>query len=534
MRSPAVKLAPPVEKYMAFPAPVGGWIANVNLATPGARRPDGTKVNGAAMLKNWFPTATGIRMRGGSQKYATIGDGTSDVVAMFSYLNGNVRKFFAVNEVGIYDITTVADPDVTPSVAVGSLTNDANGANFSVVQFATSGGTFLRVVNGANTSLVFDGTSWTTPAITGVTSSSLSYVWAFKQRLFFIQKDTLDAWYLAVDSISGAATKIPMGGVFTKGGSLLFGATWSLDTGSGLNENCVFVTDQGEVAVFQGNNPADAAAWSKVGIYHIGKPRGSRAFIRAGGDLVIATDIGFVALSQAFQRDVSALSPSAVSYPIEDAWNDAVKNQATAGWNCITWPEKQMTLVVPFFQPGEIGQMFAANARTGAWGLFEGWDGKSLHLFGSRCFYGSTEGMVIEMEVTGADMEVTYTATCVPLFDSMKSPASLKTGLMARAVLRAPAPVLARLSLQKDYNVVLPTAPDDISVLADDLWGTGKWGESTWGTEALKNTYKDWRPVNGSGNALSVATQITSGGVAPPDVDLVQTDLTYELGEVGS
>lgn len=532
MRRPALKVAPIAERFQTFPAPVGGWIANVNLATPGARRPDGSRVNGAAVLENWFPTATGTRMRGGSQKYATIGDGTSDVVSMFSYVNGNNRKFYAADEVAIYDITTIVSSTVSPAAAVGSLTN-TDGV--SAVQFATAGGTFLRVVNGADTPQVFDGTSWgTAPAITGATPTTLSFVWSFKQRLFFIQKDTLDAWYLPVDSIGGVAVKLPLGGVFTRGGTLIFGASWSLDENAGLSACCVFVTSEGEVAVYRGTDPSAAATWALVGVYRIGKPRGPKAFIHAGGDLVIATDIGFVPLSQAIARDFAALSPNAVSYPIEDAWNDAVDARSSGDWNCEVWPSKQMVLVSIHGEPGDQGQMFAANARTGAWGLFTGWDGKCLHVFGDRCFYGSTEGMVIECEVTGSDQDAAYTATCVPLFDPLKSPASLKTGLMARAVLRAPAPILARLSLQKDYNVVLPTAPDDVSVLASDLWGTGKWGESTWGTEPEKNTYKAWQPVPGSGNALSVATQITSGGVAPPNVDLVQTDMTYELGEVGS
>lgn len=535
MRTPAPRVLAAPSSLKSFPAPVGGWIANVNLATPGAVRPDGTRVNGAAMLENWFPTATGCRMRGGSNLYATVGDGTVPAVAMFSYISGNNQKLFAADQVAIYDITTVADPAISPSAAVGSMTNDPHGFGFCVVQFATPGGTFLRVVNGADTPQVFDGTTWSTsPAITGVTDTTLSYVWAFKQRLFFIQKDTLDAWYLDTDEIGGAVTKLPLGGVFNKGGSLLFGATWSLDTGAGLAEQCVFVTDQGEVAVFQGTDPSDATAWSKVGVYQIGRPRGPKAFFRAGGDLAIATDIGLIALSQAFQRDVAALSPSAVSYPIEDAWNLAVQASSIAAWNCVVWPAKQMVMVALNLETGTVGQVFAANARTGAWGLFTGWDVHCLQVFGDRCFFGSAAGQIIECEVTGADLGVAYTATCVPLFDPLKSPASLKTGMMARAVLRAPAQVMARLSLQSDYNIVLPVAPDDISVLAGDLWGTAKWGSGTWGTEPTKNTYKDWRPVNGSGNSLSVATQITSGGVAPPSVDLVQTDLTFEIGEVGS
>ena len=98
---------------------------------------------------------------------------------------------------------------------------------------------FLIAVNGANDRRVYDGTSWSTsPAITGVASASLSHVWVFKNRLFFIEKDTMNAWCLAIDAIGGAATKISLSGVFKKGGSLLFGETWSIDAGDGLGERC--------------------------------------------------------------------------------------------------------------------------------------------------------------------------------------------------------------------------------------------------------------------------------------------------------
>ena len=66
MRRPAARVKPRLAKLQSFPAPIGGWIKNVNLATPDARLPSGQRVNGASVLENWFPTATGIRMRGGS------------------------------------------------------------------------------------------------------------------------------------------------------------------------------------------------------------------------------------------------------------------------------------------------------------------------------------------------------------------------------------------------------------------------------------------------------------------------------------
>lgn len=528
MRKPAARVKPRLARDASFPAPVDGWIASLNLATPNARRPDGRKVAGAAPLRNGVPTATGVRMRGGSVLHASLGDMTTDVQSIFSYISGSTRRLFGADGAGIYDITTPANPAISPTAEVDSLSS----GDWSVVQFSTAGGTFLRLVNGVDVPLVYDGSSWdTSPAITGATPEDLCYVWAYKQRLFFIEKNSLNAWYLSVDQIGGAATKLPLGGVFSRGGSLLFGASWSLDTGGGLSEQCVFVTTEGEVAVYQGANPGDASDWQKVGVYKIGRPRGPKAFIRAGGDLVIATDIGFVPLSQAIQKDLAALSPSAVSYSIETEWNDAVADRSSAYWSCDIWPAKQMALVALHNSVTQEAQMFVANVRTGAWGVYTGWEGKCLHVFGDRCFFGSKNGKIIEAEVSGADQGMPYTFVMVPLFDPLKTPASLKTGLQARVVFKAPRAIEAKLSLQVDYAINLPSAPDDAAVIGEDVWGVGVWGEAKWGSPPEKKTFAEWRSVSGSGYALSVACQITSGAVPAPDVEIVQIDLTYDLGE---
>jgi hypothetical protein len=551
MRQPAARVKPRLAKMASFPAPVGGWIKNVNLATPDARRPDGSKVNGAYVLENWFPTATGIRMRGGTAVHSVV-PSLEDITALFTYVDGNNRSLFAATATSIFDVTTSSDAsyivddggdhlidDLGNQLFTGTgsaaLVSSLTGGDWSVVQFSTSGGAFLRAVNGADTPLVYDGATWgTTPAITGVTASTLSYVWSYKNRLFFVEKDTQNAWYLSVDTIGGAATKFPLGGVFTRGGSLLFGASWSIDGGGGLTEQCVFVSTEGEVAVYQGSNPSDATDWKKVGVYRIGKPRGAKAFIRAGGDLVIATDIGFIPLSVAVQRDIAALSPSAISYSIEEAWNDAVRERSESSWHCEVWPTKQMVLVVLPTPTSAQAQMFVANARTGAWALFTGWQGTCIALFGDRLFYGSTDGRIIECEVTGLDQDAPYTATLVPLFDPLKSPASLKTGLLARATLRAPLDVNVTLSLQNDFDVSLPTPPDATGSPTGSIWGSGIWGQSLWGATSVKQTFQNWHSISGEGYAISIAAQITSGSISAPDIEYVQTDMTFDLADIVS
>lgn len=554
MRAPAVRAKPRIAKLKSFPAPASGWIANQNLATPNARGADGRAIFGAARLENWFPTATGVRMRGGSQIYATLNGGASIVTALFSYNNGSNTKLFASTADGLHDITFVSSPydfefvNEDDDLFVDELGNTIGdisslpfldgflGGNWISVQFATSGGTFLRVVNGVDTPLVFDGTDWgTTPAITGaVDPTTLSYVWAFKNRLFFVERESLDAWYLPVDAIGGDAVLFPLGGVFTRGGSLLFGASWSLDTGGGLSEQCIFVTTEGEVAVYQGSDPGDADTWSKVGVYRIGRPLGAQAHFRAGGDVAVATDIGLVPLSQAIQRDVAALAPAAVSYPIETAWNEAVAERGGAAWHVEVWPTKQMVILsLPKVGDADYN-MFVANARTGAWANFKGWDGTCLEVFGDRLFFGSTDGRVLEAEVTGADDGLPFTGTCVPLFDDLKSPASLKVALQAKAVLLAPDPLEDRLSIQADYTLALPSPPDATSLTARPVWGEGRWGESVWGVVRTKVPYQKWRSSPGAGYTLAPALQITSSSVAPLDVELVRIDVTYDVGDVGT
>lgn len=702
----AAKYAPQRRSQLkSFPAPVGGWIANRNLAVPNGQQ----LAPGAFVLENYFPTSRGAKIRRGSELYATLGDASKPATSLFSYVVGEVAEMFGATDDAIYDITVITTPfnyslgtdldDVIETDAGDTFGEDSTlgkevvsgqtGGNWIVVQFATSGGVFLVLVNGTDPMLVYDGTDWypitdeslnslgydggtgpftvgqiitgatsgitakivkvigdttsgtlwlgdivpsqwtldydaeTAPftagqvvsggtsgatamidsvvdagttgtltisalsgsfkdnetitdplggsatsngsqtpltafhdnealtdplggaalangtntllfgAFTGIDTRNLSYVWTFKNRLFFVEKDSLSAWFLPVDSLTGTAQEIPLGAVFNRGGSLLFGSSWSLDSGSGgsgLSQQCIFVTTEGEVVVFQGDNPGDPAAWEQVNTYRIGRPLGNKAHIRAGGDIVIATNIGFVPLSQAIQRDYAALSPSAVSYPIEDAWNEAVQSRGAENWNCEVWPSAQMVIVAPPTND-EQPRWFVANARTGAWAPFTNWDATCVHVFNERCFFGSQGGKVVEANVTGLDQGAPYTATYLPLFDDLRSPASLKIAKMARLVLRSAFAVRDQISFQKDFMVNLPSAPDAGVVPVGSVWGGGIWGESTWGDSGTINTYQNWRVLAGSGYAVAPASQITSGAIVPLDAEVVRTDFAFEVSD---
>lgn len=433
-----------------------------------------------------------------------------------------------------------------PFTAGKTLTGQSSGATATIVKVITSGTTGTLWINGitgtfTGTEIIKDNNTPTAgyatangaptllySAMTGVAPSSLTYNWVYKSRLFYVQANSLNAWYLPAGAITGAATQLPLGGIFTLGGSLLFGANWSLETGNGgLSEQWVACTTEGEVAVYQGSDPSAASTWTKVGVYKIGKPLGPNAWFRAGGDIVIATDIGLIPLSTALQKDFSVLAPNAVSAKIETIWNKEVTDRRSGNWNCAVWSANQIAVVAPATVNNKLPVMYAANTRTGAWGRITGWDSLCLCVFQNRMFFGSHNGRVVEANVTGLDITLPYTGSFVPLFSSFENVGYKITG-MTRVVFRSNAAPADQLSMQSDFNVSLPASPAAAPISSSDTWNSGVWGTAKWDATISKSTYEYWRSTPGTGVALAPAVQVTSGNLVPLDTEILRVDVTYQ------
>lgn len=495
-------------------------------------------------------TVTGLTGGGWSVvQFATPGGVFIDMV------NGSDTKLIydganfypiAATSLYAYNFVTKTQPFTLGKTLTGA-TSGATGTIIKVIDNGATGtlwvnnitGTFTgtEIIHDNNTPTQGSATASGVPtllfgAMTGVDLTKLSYNWTHQQRLFYIQKDTLSAWYLAAASISGAAVELPLGGVFNLGGSLLFGSAWSLETGSGgLQEYCAFFTTEGEVAVYQGTDPSTAATWSKVGVYRIGKLLGPQAHFRAGGDIVVSTDIGLIPLSSALQKDFSVLSPSAVSAPIETIWNSEVATRFGAAWRCQIWSANQIAIVNPPKVNNLPAVLYVANLRTGAWGKFTGWDSRCMAVFQNRLFFGSDDGAVIEANVTGADMGQPYTGVYVPLFSDFGAPTT-KTAGMTRAELQSFVPLNEQLSMHAEFNVDLPAVPSGSIAPTSNVWGGGIWGAAIWGQNLAKKTYGGWHSTPNTGNALAPALQITSGSIVPLDVTILRTDVTYTMGDL--
>lgn len=502
-----------------FPAPIRGWILNENLAT--------TQPAGARILDNWLCTTTGVRVRGGSVKYATL---PAAVTSLFAY-NSTTDAFFAATAAGIFTITAPASPTTPLTATVSGLTS----GDFAAAQFGTAGGDYLYAVNGADSARLYDGSTWTTitgvsaPAITGVTTSTLSHVWSFANRLFFVQGGSLNAWYLPVDSIGGAASSFSLAGVFRQGGSLLFGANWSLDSGAGLDDKCVFVSTEGEVAVYAGTNPGSAADWGLQGVYRMPRPLGKNAYTQAGGDLLIATEVGLIPISAAIQSDLAAVESKAVSAPIAPYWQSQAR--AIGGsWQIVKALRKGIMYVSQPDSSGANNNALAVNLLTGAWSRCTGWDTQCLGYFDGNAYYGGADSCIYLMDSTGSDAGAVYTAVYLGQADGMNAYGRQKTVRQMRAMFQTGSPINPQLTAKANFREDISAPPSSPDNYTTDSWDSGLWDTAVWDADAVVVNDANWTSTGVTGSVIAPELQLTFGVTPTPEVELVAIDAEFHVG----
>lgn len=508
-----------------FPAPTKGWVPNQNPAM-------GAPLT-AALMDNWFPEMTGCRVRAGSTLHATIGD---SVETLFSYRAG-LQVFFAADEENIYDITTPADPEVPPVPDVSGQTS----GYYSAVPFTTAGGSFLYALNGTDDPQLFDGSTWipingvSVPPITGVTSSDLSQGWVYRNRLFFVEAGTMNVWYPAVGALGGALDNITMQGIYRRGGAVLFGATWSLDSGDGIDDKAVIVSTEGEVAVFEGSNPSGttAAEWNLVGVYDCAKPLGKNAWQRVGGDLLILTEEGVVPLTAIIQKDPAALALSAVSRPIEPEWRREALNRRALPWEMVKWTERNMGVVnVPAVSATDDPYCYVVNLESGAWARYTGWDTRCIHVFNENGYFGTNDGQIYLMESGGKDGDDPYECVLINHFDALGADGAYKSVQQIRASFIADRAFNPFLSASTDYEQQVTTSPSSIEEFTADVWDVGLWDVMLWDASGAQIPISKWDSVGRSGFSIAWQVQVTSATTLALMAELISVDLTYEVGDL--
>jgi hypothetical protein len=482
LRSHAAAPRATVAAVQSFPAPVGGWNARDALAA--------MKPTDAVELINWFPRASYVEIRGGSEDHATGMTGNGKTLAVYNALSGT-NSMFAMTASGVYNVTSAG--------AVGASVAARTNGKHQWLMFGDGTSNWLIAVNGVDKPLYYNGTTWTavdgvsTPALTGLTTTDIIGVATYQKRLFFLEKNSLSFWYLAAGAAGGALTEFDLSSYAKKGGYLMAMTNWTVDAGDGPNDRAVFVTSEGEIIVYIGDNPSVAANWQLVGVYDLGKPLGRRCLTKFGGDVVLITQNGAFPLAQAIQSTGIDYT-LALSDKIVNAFNTAARTSGGVfGWEALVFPAQAALIVnVPTSEDGQHEQ-YVMNTQTKAWCRFTDWDAEDFAILNAELYF--TVGTKVVKAWTGkADNGADIVSYGKSAFSQLGSPGVEKQVSMFRPMLAVNGNLSFLTDIDVDFGDTPITGTATYTVTSGALWDVDLWDESYWA--ASLEVKKEWTSPN--------------------------------------
>jgi len=524
-----------VAKPVSLPAPIAGLNVRDSLAAMDPRF--------AIQMDNFWPTAWGVYARRGWKYHATLPNAQVCISLLTYSATDGSEKLFAHTDAGrIYDVSA---PTTTPVEVVANV-----GGRVQFVNFTNVFGTYLICVDGVQTPFFYNGTIWNTLGITGdlgdggvppppdptpLDSTKFIDVEVFKRRLWFVEKDSTRAWYLGTDEIQGAASLFDLGEVFPRGGYLKEIATWSVDTGDGLNDKLVFISSEGDIALFSGIDPDQDFVLD--GLFRIAPPVNRRSATKRGGDLVIATYEGITSMAAVLQEqsESGAHTISESIKPLLSAITDPANLSNINDWQLSVFSRLEMLIYNTRDAQGTTIQ-YVMNNTTKAWSRFIGVDARCWGKLEGEPYFGGPgyvgkfwEGAHDGTSIDETSLGTVILAQAIQTYSYFNSSGQQKHFRMARPVLRAGSEPSVSVAMLVDYNGVNPTYAPDPTPLGYNfaVWDVTLWDESLWGQNAIP--FLRWFNVGAIGMAGAIAISLKT---ATPDTVWVATDLVMESGAV--
>jgi hypothetical protein len=501
---------------VSMPAPIGGWNAREALANMPA--------TDAVYLKNIIPRTGYCETRKGVVEWVDGMTGTVQTIMPYNNATSNDSALFAVTPSGIYDVTvngTSAGPDFV-----------VTEPRMEYEQITTPGGQYLVAVNGEDNLSLYDGSSWSfvtgvsAPiAITNIDTAELDNVCKFAERLFFSEKNSLSLWYLPVQSVGGAAVEFPLGSVFSRGGSIADFLSWTIDSGSGMDDYFVVMSTEGEIVVYRGTDPSDATQWAKVGLFYIGTPLGKRCLLKYGGDVLVLTKRGAYPLSKALLSS-TLKKEVAITDKIIGAFTTATQLYGDFfGWEALVYPEESLLLINVPISPLSLAEQYVMNTSTGAWCSFTGWNAVCWGYFNGEIYFGAN-GTVSKAYNSFTDYDAIVPVDAKSAYNYFKTVGKNKHWTLLRPTFAATNDFSTAVSIETEFSSNLLAGSPSTTALPTDEWDSGLWDTALWGgAETITNKWVS--PASKVGYCAATRIKIAS---EESQVKWIATDYIYTIG----
>ena len=313
-----------------LPAPTGGLNVRDGLDT--------MSETDAIVMDNYYPSETKVCLRGGYRAYA-LNDDKVKVETLIEFRHADGDRLVACGNGKIWDVSTPAD--------IREVSSDHQYNNWQYVQFKDR----ILACNGYDKPLSWQKDEegewvWKEAEFTGsgLDPQKLINVAMSKQRLFFVEHNSLKCWYSeSAGEVQGTLMELDFSALVTRGGCLQAVAGWTQDGGQGIDDLTLFITSEGEVLVYAGSDPSNADDWSLKGKYYVSRPIGYRCTFQYRGDVVMISEDGYVPLSQVMPLAQGGTAGLAYSDKIRGLVLERVRdNKTLPGWQGIIIPAEDM------------------------------------------------------------------------------------------------------------------------------------------------------------------------------------------------
>lgn len=480
----------PATRIMPFSAPVKGW----NTRDP----IENMKPGYAITLENFFPQGRECVLRPDATLSSTGAAGAVLTLAEHVSTSGVRTQVIAAGG-SIY----------VPGVGT-ALTSKGSGFSENRWQWTNFGGKLI-LVNGTDQPQQFDGTTLSATYYDTISSdNALISVSSYRERLYFVEKDTAKIWYPDVKAVGStnagtptALTEYNVSYLLKRGGTLIYAGAYSRAIGSTFSDLFLAISTTGEVLVFTGANPGDDTTWSLVSRFYLSAPLSRRMAAPAGADLILGCKEGLIQLSAVLSTSGQPDDYSFISDVINPTWGEAVSLYGgNANWEIAHCPESDKLIVnVPIVSNGT-QQQFVMNTLTGAWCLYTGINATTWGSLNGSLYYGTADGEVWNAEGGFSENSHYIDARMQTAYQAGRSADQIKAFTLGKAHVHHAGTLNFLMDVSTDYRT---DAIQGTAVAEGDgptAWGS-PWG-SAWGVGEADQYNDDWRCVSGIGRAASV------------------------------
>ena len=518
MRNPSIlKVARKrgASKTFTVPAPVGGLNARDSVATMDPHY--------ANIMQNWWPTTNDIMVRKGANDHVTGLSGQVESLMPYVKPDGT-EALFAAEGTDFFDATTAG--------AVGAaVVSGVSNARWDSINFTnTSGVSYLCCFNGADTPKYWNNSAWisitgaSSPAITGVTTTTLKAPWVHQRRMWMIEKDSLKAWFLPVDAVGGAAEALDLSGICKLGGHLIAGGNYTFDGGDGPDDYWYAITSEGEAVAYRGTDPTSLSTWSLVGVWSVGRPIGSRPLLKFRGEALLILEEGVYPLAQALQ---SAGVTSALTFTIKDSIaNASALYSSNFGWELAFYQEANMLILNVPRTEGSDQQQYAMNIITGAWTVFDNIDANCWTIFKGQPYFGGNQ-TVGQLWGNFTDNGNNIDTELQQAFSDFGLPGMIKHVKLVKPFIFSDGKPKVLIGCNSDFKDETPSSSLTFAGTAYGVWDTAVWDSGVWG--GALNINDDWQTVFAEGEYSALRMQTASNGL---EVRLKASNYVFEAGGI--